>query len=130
VNPEVKELWLNALRSGEYAQGKGRLERINDEGVSEYCCLGVLCDLAAKAGITQRFDPPAETRVAYYGFNYDNFPPIMVWEGWAGLPRDNPMVTVPDPNNPELSRVYSLAELNDEQGYTFAQIADVVEAAL
>ncbi len=44
MNPEVKKSWVDALRSGDYEQGRGGL-RIDDD----YCCLGVLCDLFAKA---------------------------------------------------------------------------------
>jgi hypothetical protein len=40
MNPEIKEKWLKALRSGEYAQGKCQLRRWNS-----FCCLGVLCDV-------------------------------------------------------------------------------------
>lgn len=43
---EVYKLWIKALRSGKYKQGKGYL-RTNK---NEFCCLGVLCDLAAKDG--------------------------------------------------------------------------------
>lgn len=35
--------WLEALRSGEHQQGKGRLK--SDQG---YCCLGVLCEASGK----------------------------------------------------------------------------------
>jgi len=38
--PEIKEKWINALRSGEYEQIRGALRR--EEG---FCCLGVLCDI-------------------------------------------------------------------------------------
>lgn len=42
---EIVELWIKALRSGEYKPGKLRLRRENT-----FCCLGVLCDLARKDG--------------------------------------------------------------------------------
>lgn len=42
MNPEVKEKWVAALRSGKYKQVEGRLR--SDTGDS-YCCLGVLCDV-------------------------------------------------------------------------------------
>ena len=42
---EVLELWVKALESGEYKQGHQLLNKDN-----EFCCLGVLCDLAAKDG--------------------------------------------------------------------------------
>lgn len=44
MNKEMKEKWVEALRSGEYNQGKGRLRQANQYG-SYYCCLGVLRDL-------------------------------------------------------------------------------------
>jgi hypothetical protein len=43
INPEVKQLWVHSLRSGEYTQGKNYL-KCNDC----YCVLGVLCDLYLK----------------------------------------------------------------------------------
>ena len=46
MNKEVKKKWVDALRSGEYAQGRSSL-RDHDE----YCCLGVLCELAVKEGV-------------------------------------------------------------------------------
>lgn len=46
MNQEIKAKWLDALRSGEYKQGDSRL-RVGDT----FCCLGVLCDLHAKAGL-------------------------------------------------------------------------------
>lgn len=44
MNPTIKKQWLDALRSGKYMQGKGRL-RAKLNGVDRFCCLGVLCDL-------------------------------------------------------------------------------------
>lgn len=38
---EIKNKWLEALRSGKYKKGSGRLR---DEK-NNYCCLGVLCDI-------------------------------------------------------------------------------------
>ena len=38
MNAELKAKWVDALRSGEYRQGTGWLER-----GGAYCCLGVLC---------------------------------------------------------------------------------------
>ena len=41
MNPELKQKWLEALRSGRYKQGILQLRSSDDR----YCCLGVLCDL-------------------------------------------------------------------------------------
>lgn len=37
---DVKTKWLNALRSGDYLKGKGKLNCDN-----KYCCLGVLAEI-------------------------------------------------------------------------------------
>jgi hypothetical protein len=41
MNPEIKQKWTDALRSGDYKQGRACLRSIDDR----YCCLGVLCDV-------------------------------------------------------------------------------------
>lgn len=52
--PEVKTLLLDALKSGEYEKTTGRLARtIDDNDTVGYCCLGVLTQLASKAGICE-----------------------------------------------------------------------------
>lgn len=44
MNAELKRKWVEALRSGKYTQGPMRLRRAGEE---RFCCLGVLCDVAA-----------------------------------------------------------------------------------
>lgn len=52
MNPEVKELWLNAMRSGDYNKGEGVL--FSREGGKEcHCGLGVLMEEAAKVGLVE-----------------------------------------------------------------------------
>lgn len=50
LTPELKEKWCEALESGEYKQGHGRLvqNRFFDNGEVKnfYCCLGVLEKIA------------------------------------------------------------------------------------
>lgn len=41
---EARQNWVEALRSGEYEQGKAVLRT----GDNRYCCLGVACDLLRK----------------------------------------------------------------------------------
>jgi hypothetical protein len=53
MNQEVKAQWVQALRSSEYEQGKGALHIISGDGKHRYCCLGVLCELAVKAGVAE-----------------------------------------------------------------------------
>ncbi len=44
MKPEIKEMWIQALESGEYQQGHRALHPGDN-----FCCLGVLCDLYRKA---------------------------------------------------------------------------------
>lgn len=41
MNKEIKQKWLEALKSGKYEQGSGLLRDLNNR----FCCLGVLCDV-------------------------------------------------------------------------------------
>ena len=111
MNPEVKELWLEALRSGEYEQGTRYL---NSDG--KFCCLGVLCEVALRVN-------PLLVKVevrqdSYFSITeYDDrkgFLPASVKE-WAGLDSNNPRVLDG-----------RLSELNDG-GTSFQVIADLIE---
>jgi hypothetical protein len=46
MNKEIGKLWVEALRSEEYKQGRNALK-----SGDSFCCLGVLCDIAAKNGL-------------------------------------------------------------------------------
>lgn len=51
MDPELKEQWLDALKSGRYAKGRQALRSIsNVETVERFCCLGVLCDILDPEG--------------------------------------------------------------------------------
>lgn len=47
MDTAIKRIWVMALRSGKFKQGKGALYNWHKQ---EYCCLGVLC-LVAKLEI-------------------------------------------------------------------------------
>lgn len=122
MNPEIKAQWLTALRSGDYRQGQGSLKR---DG--KFCCLGVLCDLAVKAGIA------AETHVTMIGATAFGTGPAdensgtlpFVVQTWAGLPSNNPSFRYNVLSADEYE-YDSLAGLNDG-GRSFAEIADLIE---
>ncbi len=49
MKKKIANMWVDALRSGEYTQGYRALCRVdNNDGSKTYCCLGVLCDLYQK----------------------------------------------------------------------------------
>ena len=145
LKPAVKQLWLEGLRSGEFEQCSGKLSN----GVG-YCCLGVLSELAHREGVLTREvqtstykpvfgsedDRRTETSIHYGGYAASNYLPREVAD-WAFEEYDpnavyweNPRVNDPRPEgHPMKVEVTSLAELNDE-GFTFEEIADVVEGQL
>lgn len=112
VNKKVIRKWLKALRSGEYKQGRHALNT-NDQ----YCCLGVLCELAVKEKVVTKYKDEWTTHAVYDGEMYAL--PACVRD-WAELDSCNPCVIFK--NRSEVS----LAELND-QGRSFKQIARIIE---
>lgn len=123
MNPEVKEKWLSALRSGEFTQGKNLLHKVNPETQEEtYCCLGVLCAIAVKDGV---IEAPLKRGIAqaaeepYYVYASSTaFLPTQV-QIWAGVDSDNGEFY--DDDNQD-----SLIRLNDD-GIPFTDIATVIE---
>lgn len=133
MNPEIKKLWVEALRSGEYTQSMGALCNLKNVGtesrdeyaVKGYCCLGVLTDLAVKAGVVDWEQP--EDGLPLQGVRQTVEPGLEIVAtallptkvaDWAGLEQANPLV-----------RGESLAGLNDS-GASFERIADVIEEGL
>lgn len=132
MNPEVKAAWLEALRSGEYAQGHGKLCRpAGYEGQTEdtFCCLGVLTDVAIKAG---KGELTADRETHAYGVTYrdsdgfgvDNYLPESV-RIWAGLESSNPRVNYRDA---AFDQIDTLSNLNDGGSFDLARIADIIDA--
>lgn len=113
MNPEVKTKWLAALRSGDYKQGRNVLGRVDADSGEEFCCLGVLCELAEKEGVVKR---KLQWDYFVYGRSEHYLPEsVQRWSGMDGGRGDRPVA------------FDSLSALND-RGYTFDQIADIIEA--
>lgn len=117
MNQEVKKKWVAALRSGDYTQGLGSLKNAK----SEYCCLGVLCDVAQKEGLALI----EKYRTYEKAFTFDGektFLPYSVRD-WAQLSTEAPYVLVG-------AGMERLDHLNDSGDFSFNQIADLIEASL
>lgn len=109
MHKEIKDEWITRLRSGEYEQGLGTL---NNHG--EFCCWGVLCEMAYEAGAVQKTNDPGNPLVKYNGLY--GMPPNEVYK-WAGIPYQS--VAADD-------KIHNLANLNDA-GKPFNKIADIIE---
>ena len=124
LNPEIKELWCAALESGEYLQAKDRLR--TETG---FCCLGVLSDLAVKAGL-QKWSYNTDYGCEGYGIpEEDGFftrgvlhKDIQNWAGLTGPTAFDPVVRTDN-------KTHRLSVLND-QGYDFKTIAQLIREQL
>ena len=139
MNPEVKQKWIDALRSGNYEQGSEKLRN-----VSGYCCLGVLCDLYAQEYNTEwefmGYEDESNPQPTDYWYfeGQSEFLPESVME-WAGLKTNNPQVRVEpqvrfevEDNEDEDNSHYEdalIANVNDS-GYTFNDLSKIIEQQL
>lgn len=114
MNPEVKQMWLEALRSGRYKQDTGYLRIENG-----YCCLGVLCDLYPKANWEI-----VEGEYSFFGESQFLTKEVAEWASLKGYTYDE----VNNFNMP-ISE-FPLTDMNDIQGKTFEEIADYIEKSL
>lgn len=113
MNQRIKKLWIKALRSGKWKQGRAwlRIDGTRD-GEPEFCCLGVLCDLHSRA-----------TDTAWKGRYYDQASatlPISVQQ-WAGIDDADPILA---------PRLRTRASTFNDNGKTFEFIADRIEKYL
>ncbi len=113
MNPEVKEKFVAALKSGKYKQGREALRRGD-----QFCCIGVLCDLKnpddwidPKADVVEYRDANV---YSYFQSGRTGSPPMGVMR-WAGITE---------------RQVSDLIEMNDEGDASFEQIAAHVEWSL
>lgn len=132
MNPEVKQLWIKALTSGEYGQGRGLLR----DGEDKYCCLGVLCDLYLKSiggqwkerGVDRwMFEAVPPPEASYVDESDVDLPDGV--RRWAGLSDGEGrlgFVLEGFDEYDETCGYDSLIEMNDG-GKTFEEIAKVIE---
>jgi hypothetical protein len=113
MNKERIQWWIEALRSGKYKQGKGYLAAMKKDGSTEYCCLGVACEVAIEHGAKVP-KKRKENEWAYGNQMRTGFMPKEVVE-WFGLPDWNPVVSN-----------LALSEWNDD-GVSFKRIATMIE---
>lgn len=111
MKKELKQKWIDALRSGKYTQTFGALKRVEEyEGnpVGD-CCLGVLCEVMELPYV-----------IVGDGIAEFTFPGTMRDTG--SLPYSfMEMIEI------DLVDVDRLVGMNDKYGFTFKEIADWIE---
>ena len=122
MNKQVKKLWMDALKSGKYEQGKGRLRRNMLGAQDRYCCLGVLCDLSISHQNTSScwgwVEGTCERSVVFTfndeGKGVGGLPPREVLE-WAGVTQGDAAL---------------LSAINDERTNSFVEVVKIIEEDL
>ena len=123
MNSQIKQKWIDALRSGEYTQAQSKL--YSGDG---FCCLGVLCDIYAKevgdiAWVKK--DPSKTVDVDKWDYWYFDDQSEVLPEcvsKWAELDENDPLVT----KNFVLT---TLSSLNDKR-VEFKDLSKVIEEQL
>lgn len=108
MDQDFKKRWVEALRSGKYKQGEGRLRTEEDC----YCCLGVGCDVLGKGEWVRHKYAEKDELWAYKSDILET----------AVMPSD-----LKDAVGLTAADSASLIRLNDFEKRTFAEIADYIE---
>lgn len=135
MNPEIRKLWTARLREDNRVQGVGKLDYIDPEdGLRKQCCLGVLCELAAEAGIVEMIVTTGVNNqtLRVYDTEYAVLPEAVI--RWAGLSDENPELRPLGPNDKGWSsggggglRMLNCTGANDEELLSFREIADLID---
>lgn len=124
MNADIKQKWLDAMRSGEYPQTVGVLHRTEPYSIPGdshefpvgYCCLGVLCAVLPEHG---KFDDLGHFQYISSG----------VFEGPGTSIQELPKSILRAVGLTDAQQ-RDLMKLNDSERKNFAQIADYIEANL
>lgn len=118
MDPEDKARWIDALRSGKFRQGEGNLRRKQSNNGVRHCCLGVYAEVCG-VEFTPIL-PPITTGTVIYSFQFPEYREdyTTLPEGWA-----RPRGISDEVQN-------HLMKMNDEDGCSFTEIADWVDANL
>jgi hypothetical protein len=123
MNQEIKQKWIEALRSGSYSQTKQQLKKENS-----FCCLGVLCDLYLKENNQDWVTQGNDTGAIVHDEEEYCMPLIEVTVlpekvyTWAGLDEENPEVEYAE-------QIMPISDVND-LGRSFKEIASIIEHQL
>lgn len=117
MDPFVRDIWVEALRSGAYPQGRYKLRSAEDH----FCPLGVLADIATTMDVTfwERLDgqwvlPPwIEGSTLSY--------PVQEWAGFKGM-HSSELVPLEHGGNRQ-----PIWYLSDHWGLSFIALADMIE---
>lgn len=135
MNPEIRDEWAAALESGKYKQGTGYLHAVETD---EYCCLGVLCEIAKAKGIITSEIKTTQGGILAEHFGTEavgishEFLPLPVQQ-WTGLDTRDPEIEQEEDDLDEDGtgfRTDPITDLNDNAGLNFRELAALIRAQL
>lgn len=117
MNEEVKNKWVEALRSGNYEQGRCAMHRED-----KFCCLGVLCDVHRHEQLELEGQAPAWVEESWEkNLTYNGASTLLPDEvsKWAGFNSANPTI--------KIDGVTCTIATHNDVGRSFEAIADAIE---
>ena len=131
VNKENMRLWVAALLSNRFIQGRAMLKSKQSDGTFRHCCLGVACEIAMEHGVElEQIQLNGDAYGAYrFDDNSTNLPLKVV--DWLGVDKADPVVQETPLENPCDAGCCQTKELtaidaNDGQQWPFEQIANAL----
>lgn len=118
---KIQKAWVRALRSGKYKQTQSNLTKVDSNGTATtHCCLGVLCELAVKAGVP--IAVKNECAVRTYNGSEGSLPiEVRTWAGLRSSCGDfEPCIIAGE-------KCSDLSEVNDNAEKSFKFIASFIE---
>ncbi len=115
MKSKIKDKWLEALSSGEYTQGFGKM----NDGFELFCVLGVLCDIHRKE-TGRKWKNGKRSHTMYYMGAGFGLPKTV--QRWAGLKEDS-VKFGKDMNN---NMIYE----SDENSRSFESLAVIIKRYL
>lgn len=117
VNKERVRLLVDALRSGEFEQGRGRLRTDDDK----YCCLGVASEVARRNGVGGEWVQVEYTYDSVWTLDGADTALGRKVREWYGFRVSNPSLRFAD-------GMSTMIGANDGECRSFVEIADAVVA--
>jgi hypothetical protein len=123
-----QRLWIDALKSGRFRQGKSRLHTVNRlNKTAVYCCLGLACKLANETGELKLPKTIEEPHGALPFIKYDIDGHTLPNSARTLLKLRNCVGKFKKAATVQGDKFGSLADMNDRE-LTFKQIGEYIEA--
>lgn len=128
MRSDIAQRWAEELRSGKYAQGRARLRKKPPRGPEQFCCLGVLCEIAVADGVIEPGSPSGPRADGSLCWMYGKSPEMAYLPRevvkWAKMDSDQGLVGAQAALLP--GEQPTLADMNDLAGADFEKIADFI----